>query len=404
MSAKPNYKRTLTACYLGYITQAITSTFAPMLFLTFRSTYGISLEVITLIPSMFFMVQLLTDLAAAKFADRIGYRASVIIGEISAAIGLVGLGIFPELFPAHPLAGLMIAVTFYAIGSGIMETLVSPIVEACPFDNKEGVMSILHSFYCWGCAAVILGSTLFFSVFGIENWKYLSCLWAIVPLVNLFNFATCPIEYLVEDGKGMTITQLLKSRVFWVLAVLMICAGASEHGMAQWASAFTESALNVSKTVGDLAGPCLFAILMGLARTIHGRFSEKFDLTNFMLGSSVLCIVCYLLASLTSHPVFGLIGCAVCGISVAIMWPGAFSIAAQKCPTGGTALFALLALTGDLGCSLGPAVVGMFSGMANDNLKVGLLAAIVFPIVMIVGLLYMRKNFADGKESLQKEH
>jgi len=393
MSTKPNYNRTLTACYIGYITQAITSTFAPMLFLTFRKNYGIPLNVITLIPSVFFLVQLLTDLVAAKYVDRIGYRPSVVAGEIFAAIGLIGLGVFPGLF-ANPFAGLMIAVCFYAVGSGIMETLVSPIVEACPFDNKEGVMSILHSFYCWGCMAVILISTLFFTVFGIENWKYLSCLWAILPLINIFNFATCPIEHLVEDGKRMTITQLLKSRVFWVLAVLMICAGASEHAMAQWASAFTESALNVSKTIGDLAGPCLFAILMGLARTFHGKYSERFDLTNFMLGSSALCIVCYLLASLTKAPMLGLVGCAVCGMSVAIMWPGAFSIAAQKCPTGGTAMFGLLALTGDLGCSLGPAVVGVFSGMADDNLKIGLLAAIIFPIVMIAGLVYMRKKFS----------
>lgn len=391
MSAKPNYNRTLTACYLGYITQAITSTFAPMLFLTFRSSYGMSLDLITLIPSMFFLVQLLTDLVAAKYVDRIGYRPSVIAGEIFGAVGLVGLGVFPDLFP-NPFVGLMIAVCFYAVGSGIMETLVSPIVEACPFDNKEGVMSILHSFYCWGCAGVIIGSTLFFSIFGIENWKILSCLWAIIPLANIFNFATCPIEHLVEDGKSMTITQLLKSRIFWVLSILMICAGASEHGMAQWASAFTESALKVSKTVGDLAGPCLFAILMGLARTFHGKFSEKFNLTNFMLGSAVLCILCYLLASLAESPVLGLIGCAVCGVSVAVMWPGAFSIAAQKCPTGGTAMFGLLALMGDLGCSMGPGVVGVISGLANDNLKAGLLVAIIFPIVLIAGLMYMRKK------------
>ena len=392
MSTQPNYKRTLIACYLGYITQAITSTFVPMLFLTFRSDYGISLEVITLIPSMFFLVQLLTDLAAAKFVDRIGYRPTVVAGEIFAAVGLAGLGLLPGLF-ADPFVGLMIAVCFYAVGSGIMETLVSPIVEACPFENKEGVMSILHSFYCWGCAGVILGSTLFFSLFGIENWKILTCIWALIPLFNIFNFATCPIEHLVEDGKSMTITQLLRSRIFWVLAVLMICAGASEHAMAQWASAFTESALNVSKTVGDLAGPCLFAVLMGLTRTFHGKYSEKFDLIRFMLGSAGLCIVCYLLAALTSAPILGLIGCAVCGMSVAIMWPGAFSIAAQRCPTGGTALFALLALTGDLGCSLGPAVVGVFSGLANDDLRIGLLAAIVFPVIMIAGLMYMKKKF-----------
>lgn len=391
MSAKPNYKRTLIACYLGYITQAITCTFAPMLFLTFRSSYNISLELITLIPSMFFMVQLLTDLAAAKFVDRIGYRPCVIAGEVFAATGLIGLAIFPELF-GNPFLGILLAVCFYAIGSGIMETLVSPIVEACPFDNKEGVMSILHSFYCWGCVMVILGSTLFFTIFGIENWKYLACIWAIIPLFNIYNFAVCPIEYLVEDGKGMTITQLLKSRLFWLLALLMLCAGASELAMSQWASAFTESALKVSKTVGDLAGPCLFAILMGLTRTFHGKYSERFDLTGFMLGSSALCIVCYLLATLTSSPIFGLIGCALCGVSVAIMWPGTLSIAAQKCPTGGTVLFALLALAGDLGASAGPAVVGIFSGRADDNLKIGLLAAIIFPAMLIAGLLYLKKK------------
>ena len=392
MPAKPNYNRTLIACYLGYIIQAITCTFAPMLFLTFRSSYNISLELITLIPSMFFMVQLLTDLAAAKFVDRIGYRPCVIAGEIFAATGLVGLAVFPELF-SNPFLGILLSVCFYAIGSGIMETLVSPIVEACPFDNKEGVMSILHSFYCWGCVMVILGSTLFFTIFGIENWQYLACIWAIIPLFNIYNFAVCPIEYLVEDGKGMTIVQLLKSRLFWLLALLMLCAGASELAMSQWASAFTESALNVSKTVGDLAGPCLFAILMGLTRTFHGKYSERFDLTRFMLGSSVLCIVCYLLATLTASPILGLIGCAMCGISVAIMWPGTFSIAAQKCPTGGTALFALLALAGDLGGSVGPAVVGIFSGIANDNLKIGLLTAIIFPAMLISGLLYLKKKY-----------
>lgn len=391
MNPKPNYKRTLLTCCMGYITQAITSTFAPLLFLTFQSSYGISLEIIALIPSMYFMVQLLTDLAAAKFVDRIGYRPCVICAEILATIGLVGLAVFPGLF-SNPFAGILLSVCIYAVGSGLLETLVSPIVEACPFENKEGVMSILHSFYCWGCVGVILGSTLFFTVFGIENWKYMACVWALVPFINIFNFATCPIAPLVEDGKGMSIADLLKTRIFWLLALLMVCAGASELAMAQWASAFTESALNVSKTIGDLAGPCLFAVLMGLGRTFHGKYSEKFDLTNFMMASGILCVCCYLLATLTTAPIFGLIGCALCGVSVAIMWPGTFSIASQKCPTGGTAMFALLALAGDLGGSMGPAVVGLFSGIANDNLKIGILSAIVFPILLIVGLVLLKRQ------------
>ena len=392
MSAKPNYKKTLIASYMGFITQAITCTFAPMLFLTFKNSYGIPLEVITLIPSMFFMVQLITDLAAATFVDRIGYRPCVVAAHIFASFGLAGLAFLPDLF-ANPIYGILLAVCIYAVGSGLIETLLSPIVEACPFDNKEGVMSILHSFFCWGCVLTVIGSTLFFTIFGTENWKYLACIWAIIPFVNIFNFISCPIVHSVEAGKGMTIPQLMKSRMFWLLAVLMVCAGASELSMSQWASAFTESALNVSKTIGDLAGPCLFAILMGLTRTFHGKFSERFDLSNFMLGSGALCITCYLLATLTSSPALGLIGCAVCGVSVAIMWPGTFSIAAQKCPTGGTALFALLALAGDLGGSLGPAVVGVFSGLANDNLKIGLLAAIIFPITLTAGILYLKKKY-----------
>ncbi len=390
MSEQPNYRKTLLACYLGFITQAISANFAPLLFLTFKSTYGIPLEKIALIPTVFYLTQLLIDFAATKFVDRIGYRICVVVSQVVSAVGLMLLTVLPELF-TNPFTGILTAVVFYAVGSGLIEVLVSPIVEACPFENKDGMMSLLHSFYCWGAVGVIFGSTLFFTAFGVANWKVLTLIWALVPLYNTFNFIVCPIERLVEEGKGMTISKLFRLPLFWLLVLLMVCSGASETSMAQWSSAFTESAMGVSKTVGDLAGPCSFAVLMGISRVFYGRMSEKLDLTKTMLVCGALCISCYLLASLSSSPVIGLAGCALCGISVGIMWPGTISISAQKCPMGGTAMFAFLALAGDLGGTVGPLMVGRFSGMAGGDLKIGLLFATIFPVVLIFVLLVLKR-------------
>lgn len=390
MSEQPNYRKTLLACYLGFITQAISANFAPLLFLTFKSTYGIPLEKIALIPTVFYLTQLLIDFAATKFVDRVGYRICVVVSQVVSAAGLMLLAVLPELFPS-PFTGILTAVVFYAMGSGLIEVLVSPIVEACPFENKDGMMSLLHSFYCWGAVGVIFGSTLFFTAFGVANWQILTLIWALVPLYNTFNFIVCPIEPLVEDGKGMRISKLLRLPLFWLLVLLMVCSGASEASMAQWASAFTESVMGVSKTVGDLAGPCLFAVLMGISRVFYGRMSEKLDLTKTMLVCGALCISCYLLASLSSSPIIGLAGCALCGISVGIMWPGTISISAQKCPMGGTAMFAFLALAGDLGGTVGPSMVGRFSGIAGGNLKIGLLFATIFPVVLIFVLFVLKR-------------
>lgn len=388
MTKQKNYKKTLIACYLGFVTQAISANFTPLLFLTFKGTYGISLDKIALIPVVFYLTQLIVDLAATKFADKIGYRACVVTSQMISSVGLIMMAILPELMPA-PFIGILIAVVFYAIGSGLIEVLVSPIVEACPFENKEGTMSLLHSFYCWGAMGVILGSTAFFAIFGIENWKILTFIWALVPLYNTFNFISCPIERLVEDGKGMSIRQLLGVPIFWLMIGLMICAGASEATMSQWTSAFTESALGVSKTVGDLAGPCMFAMFMGIARMLHGKFSDKLDLTKTMLLCGTLCAVCYLTASLSTSSVLGLMGCALCGLAVGIMWPGTISLSSQKCPLGGTAMFAFLALAGDLGATVSPALVGRFAENAGGNLKAGLLVATAFPILLTLGLVVL---------------
>ena len=383
-----NYNKTLLACYLGFITQAICANFAPLLFLKFHSDYAISLGQIALIPTAFFLTQLVIDVFCAKFVDRIGYRRSVITSAITSAAGLAGLAFIPDLF-ADPFAGIMICVVIYAVGSGLLEVLGSPIVEACPFEHKDAVMSTLHSFYCWGCVGVILLSTLFFAAFGIEHWRWLACIWALIPLYNIYNFATCPIEHLTEKGEGMTLRELFKVPVFWLAVILMVCAGASELSMAQWASAFTEAALGFSKTVGDLVGPCLFAVTMGICRVLYGKFGPKMNLTRFMLGSGILCLCCYLLASLSSSPVLGLIGCVLCGFSVGIMWPGTISLTSPRLPRGGTALFAMLAMAGDLGGAFGPSLVGTITQQSGDRLQSGMLAGSIFPLLLIVVLILM---------------
>ena len=386
-----NYRQTLVACYMGFITQAVAANFAPLLFLTFHETYGISLAKIALISSVFFLTQLVTDLLSAGLVDRIGYRPCIVASEVLSALGLLGLAFLPDLFP-DPFAGILVCVAVYAVGSGLIEVLCSPIVEACPFENKESVMSLLHSFYCWGAVGTILLSTVFFSVFGTGSWRILSCLWALIPLVNIRNFAVCPIEHLVEKGKSMTGTQLIKTPLFWLLVLLMVCSGASELAMAQWASAFTESALGVSKTVGDLAGPCLFAVLMGLSRVFYGKYGENMNIVKFMILSGILCVACYFLAALSARPVFGLIGCALCGFSVGIMWPGTISISAHTLTRGGTAMFALLALAGDLGGALGPGLVGVASEQAGGDLKTGILLGCIFPVIMVAGLLVLSRK------------
>ena len=391
MTKRKNYKKTLVACYLGFVTQAITANFAPLLFLTFKSTYGITLEKIAMIPMIFYLAQLFIDLAATKFADKIGYRTCVVASQVLSAVGLVSMTCLPELL-SIPFVGILISVVLYAVGSGLIEVLVSPIVEACPFEHKDGMMSLLHSFYCWGALGVVLGSTLFFAVFGVEHWKILTIIWALVPLYNTWNFINCPIKRLVEDGKSMSVRQLLRLPLFWLIIMLMICSGASEATMAQWASAFTESAIGVSKTVGDLAGPGLFAMFMGLSRMLYGKFSKKLHLTKVMRICGVMCAGCYLLAALSTFPILGLTGCALCGLAVGIMWPGSISISSQKCPRGGTAMFAFLALAGDLGATISPTMVGSLAELAGGSLKTGLFAATIFPAVLVIGLLFLKKE------------
>lgn len=391
MNIRENYDHTIYASYLGYITQAIVNNLAPLLFLIFREEFGFSLQEITLITTLNFAVQLTVDLLAAKFIDRIGYRTGVLAAHVFSAAGLILMAILPGAMAAH-YAGLITAVVLYAIGGGLIEVLISPIVEACPTDHKASAMSLLHSFYCWGTVAVVLFSTLFLLAAGKGNWRILCYFWALVPIFNFFYFLLVPINTLTAENEGMSIRELVGSGTFWIFFVLMITAGASEQGMSQWASAFAESGLHVSKTMGDIMGPCFFSILMGASRAFYGKKGEKIDLMRFIRLSAVLCIFSYLLAVFAPHPLLSLLGCGLCGLSVGIFWPGTFSLASARMPKGGTAMFALLALAGDVGCSSGPTVVGFAADLLHENLRLGLLGAVIFPVVLLVfsGLLKKR--------------
>ena len=383
---KDKYQKTVYACFVGYIVQAIVNNFVPLLFLTFEKSYHIPLSQITMLITFNFGIQLLIDLLSAKFVDRIGYRISIVLAHVFSAAGLICLVILPDLLP-NAFAGLFISVVIYAVGGGLIEVLISPIVESCPSDNKEKAMSLLHSFYCWGHVAVVLLSTIFFRIFGIENWKIMALIWAIVPIVNGITFTKVPIATLIEEGEtGMTIRELCRNKTFWILMLMMLCAGASEQGVSQWASTFAEQGLGVTKTIGD------FAILMGSSRAFYGKFGDRMDLDKFMIGSSILCIISYLCISLAPSAFVSLIGCSICGFSVGIMWPGSFSKASMALRRGGTSLFALLALAGDVGCSGGPTLVGFVSGILSDNLKKGILAGVIFPVFLLVGILLLGKS------------
>lgn len=390
------YNKTIAACFVGYIVQAVINNFTPLLFLFFQRSYDIPLSRITMLVTLNFGIQLLVDILSVGFIDKIGYRASMVAAHVFSASGLILLTVLPEVL-SEPFIGILIAVMVYAIGGGLLEVLVSPVVEACPSDNKEKAMSMLHSFYCWGHAGVVLISALYFYMAGIANWRILAVIWALIPIANAFAFAKVPIAPLIEDGEsGYQLKELFRIKIFWVLMIMMICAGASEQAVSQWASTFAEKGLGISKTAGDLAGPMAFAVLMGTSRLFYGKYGDRIRLERFMVYSSVLCILSYLGIALLPIPQLSLAACAVCGLSVGIMWPGTFSKASKTLPKGGTAMFALLALGGDIGCSGGPTLVGTVSGALGDNLKMGVLAGIIFPVLLLLGIILCRKIKTQG--------
>lgn len=390
--SKFTYKHTKRLCYSGYVVQAIVNNFVPLLFVFLREHYGISLIKITFIVTFNFMLQLCIDLASALFVDRIGYKRSVMLSNLLCALGLILLTILPEMTP-DPFTGILIAVTVYAVGGGLLEVIINPIIESCPSDNKEAAMSILHSFYSWGCVAVILFSTIFFRLMDISHWKVITILWTIVPIANLILFPFAPVAAAAGmRDKKLSSLVLIKSKGFWMMLVMMFAAGASEMTVSQWVSAFAETGLHVSKTVGDIAGTMFFALLFGLSRTIYGRLGVRLDLIRSMRVCSLICIASYLLIALSPSPVAALIGCGICGFSVGIFWPGTVSLTAQRFAGGGTLVFSLLAFAGDVGCTSGPTLAGAVASAMGDRLSIGIGAAAVFPAIMAVCVFLISKS------------
>ncbi len=393
MSIRTSYRATLAATYMGHITQAIVNNFAPLLFVTFATAYDIPLTKILVLVSVNFGVQLVVDLLCAVWMDAFDYRVPIVLSQVFAAVGIAGLGIFPAILP-NPFVGLVLAVAIYAVGGGLTEVLISPIVQACPTENKEAHMNLLHSFYCWGHMAVILGSTLFFAVAGIENWPILAALWAVVPVVAGGLFALVPLRRLddhIPAAERISFFGLFKKPLFWLFLLMMALAGASEQAMGQWASALAEAGFGVSKVVGDMAGPCMFALFMGLSRIVTARLSRRFSVAAIMVVSACLCAGTYLLTALSPIPALSLVGCALCGLTVGIFWPGTFSFAANRLRGGRTALFALLALGGDLGSVSGPALVNFATRTLTDgSLQKGMLFATAFPLILIAAVCVLR--------------
>ncbi len=388
----PDYRRTRFACYIGYIVQAIVTNFAPLLFVHFSDKYGIPLTKITLLITINFGIQLFVDLVSTVLIDRIGFRTSFYLAHGFSAAGLIMLTFMPDIMP-DPFVGILIPIVIYAIGGGLIEVVISPIIEACPAENKEKQMSMLHSFYCWGQVGVVLVSTVFFTLFGIGSWRILSVSFAAIAVANMILFGNSPIGTLNGEGeKGMRLKELFSVRIFFVFLIMMLCAGASEQAISQWASSFAERGLGVNKAVGDLAGPMAFAFLMGMSRLIYGKLGHRLDMNRFMMVSTALCIVSYGCIVFVPNPVVGLVGCAVSGFAVGIMWPGTYSMAVARLPRGGSAMFALLALAGDIGCTSGPTLAGFVSGASGDDLRAGILAAMIFPVMMAVCLFFVRKK------------
>ena len=388
---KPGYKGTVISCYIGYVSQAIVNNFSPLLFVMFGNEFNISLSQLSLMIALNFGVQLLTDLAAARFVDRIGYRPLVVLAHFLCAAGLALLGVLPYVMA--PYLGLIIATVLSAIGGGLIEVIVSPIIEACPSDNKAAAMSLLHSFYCWGQMAVVLVSTLVFRFAGIGSWRAVAGLWALIPFVNAFLYMRVPINALPSEEGHSGLFSMFKNKTFIIFFFMMLCAGASELSMSQWASAFAEEGLGVSKAMGDLLGPCMFAVFMGIARVFYGKFGAKISLSKFMAASSALCVVAYAVTVLSPYPLLSLGGCALCGLAVGIMWPGTFSMASAAIPLGGTSMFAMLALAGDTGCTSGPSLAGKIADAFGSDIKYGFAFAAVFPVVMLIlSLVRVRKE------------
>ncbi len=390
-----NYNYTRVCCYIGYFVQAIINNFLPLLFVTFNTDYGISYERLGTLIVINFCTQIAVDIVSVKIIDKIGYKNTVLLAHILAAAGLTLLAILPRAMDNTFLA-IIISILCYAFGSGLIEVIISPIIEYLPSDAKAASMSLLHSFYCWGQLATVLLTTVLFLVMGIKNWSYISLIWAVVPLINLFLFIKAPIVVPESEKEHKRNKDIFKKSDFYIMLVVMLCAGASELAVSQWASAFAETALHLNKAAGDLAGPCAFALFMGTGRVIYGVIGHKLNIKWAMLICSVLCFASYIVIALCPSAMVSLIFCAVCGFSVSVMWPGTLSMSAASFVTGGALMFGLLAAFGDLGCSVGPWLTGIVAD--SHGLRTGFLMSAVFPLIMILVIIYLIKKDCIAKK------
>ena len=392
------YRGTRYACYTGYVVQAIVNNLAPLLFVLFQSTFRITYAMISTLVLVNFITQLLVDVASVGLVNRWGQRLSLCVAHIMCGLGFLTMSWLPLHMDA-PFVGLLIATVIYAIGGGLIEVLVSPTVESLPSDEKAASMSLLHSFYCWGQVAVVLISTVVLRVIGPDYWPLLPLCWSVIPFANAINFKTVPLPQPPDEEKGMAMRELLSSKAFVMALLLMTCAGASELSVSQWASIFAEKSLGVSKVLGDLLGPCMFALLMGMGRLLYSLYGSHAHLHTALVICAGACVAGYLLAALAPWPFLSLAGCGLCGLSVSLMWPGVFSLSAATFRRGGTAMFALLAVFGDIGCAFGPWATGVLSDWAErsaavtmDSLKCGVLAGTVFPMAMLLVLLMQKRR------------
>lgn len=386
-----SYIKTVTACFIGFVSQAIAVNFAPLLFVTFHKTYGIPFEKITFLVIINFVIQLLTDIAASKYAKRIGYRTCLVLCHIMCGTGLCIMAFMPSL--TDPFTALVIAVGVYAVGAGLIEVLLNPVIEACPIKNKTRIMSIMHSLYCWGVVGVVLISTAFFAVFGIDNWKILTCLWTVIPFINACLFINAPLYPIAEETEDKpNYMELFSQRVFWIIMVIMLCAGASELTVGQWASTFVEEGFKFPKAWGDIIGVCGFSLCMGIVRTVYAKYSHHISLYWMLIASAILCIISYILIGVPNSALLGLLGCLLCGLSVAMFWPGVIVLASQRVKSGGTTMYALCAFGGDIGCSTGPALAGFMTGVLGGNLRLGILCSIIFPVILLIGVALLHHN------------
>lgn len=386
-----NFKHTVSACFIAYMVQAIVCNFAPLLFVGWGREFGISIGQMTTIVTVTFLTQIIVDLASAKFAEQIGYKVCLVISHACSGLGFLLLGILPYVMK-NQYAGILISIILYSVGSGLLEVLISPVVESCPTDNKAGAMSLLHSFYCWGTVFVIAVTTLYFACFGREAWRWLSFIWAVFSILNGIFFCIVPIIEPKEAENKPKEKSIFKVKFFYVAVALMVCAGSAELAMSQWASAFAETALNVSKSVGDLAGPMAFAILMGLGRVLFSKLSSRVSIEKYLIFSSALCIFSYSLTCLAKNPVLSLVGCAICGFSVSAMWPATISLTTKRTASTSTVMFALLAVSGDIGCTTGPTLIGWITDAMGNDLKKGLMFSIIFPVIILALLIFSRSR------------